>query len=297
MRKFIFTAVALMLSFVGGHAQEIKDIRDFFPKASAASSVNILAIGDSYTEDAVAYLPQMLREAGIATVKIATLTQKNTSLQQLVESAKSKEKGFILATSVEGGGFHYYPRQVSLVEGLTSGDKWDYVVLQQQLELSDNYATYQPYLNELLSIVLQYHPESEIAWHLAWVYGKNASEGAFSDNTNGQTTRYNAILDAAHKVQAATGIMTIVPTGKVIQALREAKTDTTDNDMLRDSKHLDLGAGRYAAACTWFETLVAPLEDVTIVGNLFRMPFGNVPVTDANATEIQEIVRKIVKEQ
>lgn len=297
MRKFIFTAVALMLCFVGGFAQEIKDIRDFFPKASAASSVNILAIGDSYTEDAVAYLPQMLREAGVTTVKIATLTQKNTSLQRLVESVKSKEKDFILATSVEGGGFHYYPRQVSLVEGLTSGDKWDYVVLQQQMELSDNYATYQPYLNELLSIVLQHHPESEIAWHLVWAYGQGASEGSLSESSSVQATRYQAILDAAHKVQAATGIMTIVPTGKVIQALREAKTDTTGNDMLRDSNHLDLGAGRYAAACTWFETLVAPLEDVTIVGNLFRMPFGSVPVTDANATDIQEMARKVVKEQ
>lgn len=297
MRKFIFTAVALLLSFVGGYAQEIKDIRDFFPKASAASSVNILAIGDSYIEDAVAYLPQMLREAGITTVKIATLTQKNVSLQQLVEGVKEKEKGYVLATSVEGGGFHYYPRQVSLVEGLNSSDKWDYVVLQQQMELSDNYATYQPYLNELLTIVLQYHPEAEIAWHLVWAYGKGASGDMISSTNNAQTTRYNAIVKAAYDVQAATGIMTIVPTGKVIQALREAKTDTTGNDMLCDSKFLDLGAGRYAAACTWFETLVAPLEDATIEGNLFRMPFGNVPVTDANAAEIQAMARKIVKEQ
>lgn len=68
-----------------------------------------------------------------------------------------------------------------------------------------------------------------------------------------------------------------------------------DLELTRDGYHLYLGAGRYAAACTWFETLIYPFLNVSIVSNSYRVNKGNVPVTDEVVLLCQEAAHSAVQ--
>ena len=65
--------------------------------------------------------------------------------------------------------------------------------------------------------------------------------------------------------------------------------------MTRDGYHLYMGAGIYAAACTWFETLIRPVFQVGVKGNTLRTNGGNVPVTDEVALLCQEVAENVVR--
>ena len=58
----------------------------------------------------------------------------------------------------------------------------------------------------------------------------------------------------------------IIPTGTAIQNARTTNLNTP-HGLTRDGKHLAYGVGRYVAACTWFEALIAPVYGVSVVGN------------------------------
>ena len=51
-----------------------------------------------------------------------------------------------------------------------------------------------------------------------------------------------------------------IPSGTAIRMLRQSPVNNAPKDFTRDGYHLDYGAGRYAAACTWYETLVRPFD-------------------------------------
>ena len=56
-----------------------------------------------------------------------------------------------------------------------------------------------------------------------------------------------------------------IPSGTAIRMLRLSPVNNAPNDFTRDGYHLDYGAGRYAAACVWYETLVRPFAGKRVV--------------------------------
>ena len=66
--------------------------------------------------------------------------------------------------------------------------------------------------------------------------------------------------------------ITVIPCGEAIQLARasrlnnvgEVPADTRAYDLTRDGYHLSRQFGRYLAACTWFEMLVAPTVGVPL---------------------------------
>ena len=81
--------------------------------------------------------------------------------------------------------------------------------------------------------------------------------------------------------------------GTAIQNLRAGEFNNPTSDFTRDGYHLDFGCGRYTAACTWFQALVAPCLRTDIGGNTFRPdPKGHTPVTDESAAACQQAARK-----
>lgn len=104
---------------------------------------------------------------------------------------------------------------------------------------------------------------------------------------------HEAIADAVNQMKTQTGVSLIIPTGMVIQELRGTHI-CNDLELTRDGYHLDYGAGRYAAACTWFETFIYPIYNVSVVNNTYRVNKGNIPVTDEVALLCQTIAASVV---
>ena len=111
-----------------------------------------------------------------------------------------------------------------------------------------------------------------------------------------QSTMYEAINNTLATVIQESNIDIVIPSGIAIQNLRNTSVNNPPMDLTRDGYHLDFGAGRYTAACTWFESLIAKVYKVSVIGNTYRAKFGNVPVTNENAAICQQAAYNAVKE-
>lgn len=270
--------------FIFTCCSEIDETDDFYIPEVDDSELSILAIGNSFTIDGTQYLPNLIESYKLDGISVATLTVGGTSLDYHYTHALENDAVYEFRISRKGK-FNSLKRK-GIIDALKYKE-WDYIVLQQLSNLSGRYDSYQPYLNNLIEIIRKYQPYTTIAWQLTWAYNANTFLGGFTEPKKRQEEMYNSIIDAVYQMQKETGIETIIPTGIAIQYIR----DTYKIDELEytcDGHHLDLGAGRYIAACTWYETLIKPHSGIDILDNPFRTTQGNIPVTDKNYRIFQE---------
>lgn len=254
-------------------------------------TLKILAIGNSFTEDGIAYLPSLVKKAGIENVTIAKMVVGGASLQYHYTHAINDDPVYNFSVSTDG---NFKSQGKKKFSDCFLFESWDYIILQQVSQNSGMYDTYQPYLNNLINIIRRYHPQAIIGWQMTWAYSSTSSHSGFKNYGRSQTMMYESILNAVSQMKTETGISVVIPTGMVIQELRG--TSICNNlELTRDGYHLDLGAGRYAAACTWFGTLIHPFFNISIVDNPYRVNKGNIPVTDDVAILCQKISESVVK--
>ncbi len=259
--------------------------------SSHTKTLKILAIGNSFTEDGTAYLPSLIKKSGIEDVIIGKMVVGGTSLQYHYTHATNNDSVYAFSVSTENG---FKSQGKTNFSSCLLYDTWDIIIMQQVSHLSGKYNTYQPYLNNLIKIIHGYQPHAAIGWQMTWAYSSTSTHSGFIYYEYNQTVMYEAILNAVNQMRLETDISLIIPTGVVIQELRGTSI-CNDLELTRDGYHLDYGAGRYAAACTWFETLIRPVFHIGVKGNTLRANAGNVPVTDDVALLCQEVTENVVR--
>lgn len=227
--------------------------------ACAQRVVKILAIGNSFSEDAVEQNLHELAEAeGIQTI-IGNMYIAGCPLEKHVKNAREDAAAYAYR-KVGLDGVKREQKNVSLATAL-SDEEWDYVCLQQSSFYSGMYETYQASLPELVQYVKERLPrKTKLMLHQTWAYAANSTHDGFKNYNNNQLTMYYAIVDAVKRASKLTGIKLIIPSGTAIQ---NARTSFIGDHMNRDGYHLDLQVGRYTAACTWFESIFRK----NVVGN------------------------------
>ena len=102
---------------------------------------------------------------------------------------------------------------------------------------------------------------------------------------------YRGIVSSVEQLMRETSVEVVVPSGTAIQDLRN--TALCDSlDLTRDGYHLNPGAGRYTAACAWFQTLVAPAFGTNVAGNGCRLAGTPHELTPQEAEACQEAARR-----
>ena len=152
---------------------------------------------------------------------------------------------------------NYTGRKISIHEALQL-EKWDVITVQQVSGLSGIYETYEPYLSSLLSVIKAAQSDAKIFFHQTWAYEQDSSHADFVRYDNNQATMFDCIKKASEK--AAKSIRAeLIPTGKVIQILRETvpEFDYANGgiSLCRYGFHLSLDYGRFAAAAVWLYAL------------------------------------------
>ncbi|WP_080903708.1 DUF4886 domain-containing protein [Parabacteroides sp. Marseille-P3160] len=248
------------------------------------SSLKILGIGNSFTEDGMQYLPDLLESAGIDNVTLGKLTIGGCSLEKHYQQYLTGDSAYRYQKSYPGKNVWEEADNKCTFTEAVSDEPWDIIIIQQVSGNSGKYETYQPYLKYLIDAMIVHCPNAGVClgWQMTWAYGTDSKHQDFAKYGSNQDTMYHAILRAVKSMIAETGIDLIIPSGTAIQNLRNTSLNNAPLDLTRDGYHSDLGAGRYTLACTWFQTLIAPCLGKTIAGNTFRTGNGNVPVTDAN---------------
>ncbi len=221
--------------------------------------IKLLAIGNSFSDDAVEHYLYGLAEASGDTLIIGNMYIGGCSLEKHYNNALNNAANYSYRKIVAGE--KTVTPNFSLAEAITD-EPWDYVSFQQSSPLSGQYNSYSPYLAELIKFARQHavNPEMEIIFHVTWAYAQSSTHAGFANYENNQMSMYHAIIEAAKQAAAENDIHIVVPSGTAIQ---NGRTSSLGDTFCRDGYHLELNYGRYTASCTWYETLFKK----SVVGN------------------------------
>ena len=214
-----------------------------------AKTIKVLAIGNSFSEDAVEnYLYELAAAQGDSLV-IGNAFIGGCSIDRHLDNLKTGKADYAYRKIVGG---KKTDTMNSRLDSIIVNEPWDIITLQQSSPLSGKPASYQN-LGELKQMVLKLatNPKVEIVWHLTWAYPQKTRSSVIRSFDNNQQTMYKAIVNTALEVLPTVGIERFIPTGITIQLAREELGDCLN----RDDIHLSLSLGRFAAACTWCEFL------------------------------------------
>lgn len=203
--------------------------------------MNILSIGNSFSQDAHRYLYGVAQERGI-TVKAINLYIGGCPLSLHHRNLLSGARVYDLQVNGHSSGF-----SVSIQEALLSDD-FDVVTLQQVSQLSPHYDTYQPYLSTLAAEVRRLCPKAKLYMHQVWAYEDGSArlrDAGFATHAQMLAADIDAYARAAADIGAD-----IIPCGRAMGALVQAGVAAH-----RDTFHASLGVGRYTLALTFLGRL------------------------------------------
>ena len=221
--------------------------------------MKILSIGNSFSQDAHAWLKPIFEEAGVPCENV-NLYIGGCSLETHWQNMTSDVKAYDYEAS---GKLSDGTGKVSILEVLKDAP-WDIITFQQASHFSGRPQTYIPYLPQLASAVQSVCPSARFYIHQTWAYEKESTHPAFLNYNHDQSEMFRRLCDANAMASRLIGAP-IIPVGKTIQRLRDTCSyfDLSKGGMSlnRDGFHLSLLYGRYTASSVWFETLTG--QDIT----------------------------------
>lgn len=230
--------------------------------------LRVLAIGNSFSDDAMEYLPSFVDNLECEHVELARLYIGGCSLERHVREYRQGNASYQFyhydydAYEPKSDKIHEWKKDSELrtMEHALKMGEWDIITMQQVSGYSGKWESFQPHLDELVEIVRKYQPKARLAWHMTWSYSSDSKHGDFKRYNNDQETMTNAIVATARKVYEETPHFDyLIPSGVAIEALRNT-CNNPPKDLTRDGFHLDYGMGRYAAACVWYKVLIEPFS-------------------------------------
>lgn len=211
--------------------------------------MKILAIGNSFSDDATRYLHQIAKADGFD-IKVINLYVPGCSLATHYKNMNNDAKLYGMRFNGIATGFN-----VSIKEALQS-EEWDYVTLQQVSNKGIDYNTFEPYLYFLSDYVSYHCPCAAKALHQTWAY-VDEEEVLKQFGLKNAKQMFELIKTAYETASERTGIKFVIPSGQAMENLKHNGI----KHIHRDTLHASLGLGRYTLALTWYEFFTGNLID------------------------------------
>jgi hypothetical protein len=251
--------------------------------------VKILAIGNSFSEDATHYLHQIAKAGGIDT-KVVNLYIGGCSLETHWHNIEEDAKAY--SYQRDGKATEQY---VSIKDALVE-EEWDFVITQQASHDSGLQETYYPYIHQLFDYIKEYAPKSEVLLHETWAYETDSTHNCFMRYNHNQQEMYQRLSDAYNRAAVELGVR-IIPCGDVIQQVRTKEPFQYGEggmSLCRDGFHMHFIYGRYLLAATWYEVIFGKnILDNTYIPETAFAPGEEVDLDKLNV--IKECVHEIVE--
>ena len=260
-------------------------------------TLNVLDIGNSYTGDCHTYLPNIIAASNAEVgLNLYKAIRSSGSFKTWVDcynnrdnSTYSVSKTYGESLGIDGSG--------AANNGETFRNalavKWDVILIHQVSNFAtdyDSWKTQSPsgYLKEFIQILRKTNPQATIGCLMVHSYRSN-----YSQNTEKSSElRFAKIVDATKRLVRDYGIDFVIPYGTAVQNLR-ASSLNDGFEFSEDGTHLGEGMGDYVAACCYYQSMIAPINGVSIIGNTFRVTGltegnGKKNVTDETAPIAQK---------
>lgn len=261
-------------------------------------TLKVLDIGNSYTNDATDLLPLIMETSGsdVSNICLYKAIRSSASFKSWYDVYCDEDTAYTYRIEKVLGGLSANVStgtgekgNGSLFRKLLTDEQWDIIIIQPDYGLL--YGTDRGYLNKLLSVINEHQLNVVIGFyiiHSLWDHhARNKECSSFE--------RWKLICSSVKELQEDYGIDFIIPYGTAIENLRSSSLNN-EYDLTRDGTHLAYGLGRYAAACCYYESLIAPRRGISVLGNAARYDASQTPssqypsisVTDENALVAQK---------
>jgi len=286
--------------------------------AASHKTVRLLAIGNSFSQNATEYLPQIVASQGNTLVLGQAAIggcplEKHWSLAQKHEANPDDPAGKPYTGRRPDG----HEGKMSLKE-LLYAQAWDVVTIQQQSWDSRDLGTYRPYAGQLSAYVRQHAPQAKLWMHETWAY--RADHPLLKKNKMTPEQMYQSLHDAYATIAQEVHAEGIMPVGTAFQNARSDprwkpdiqkdvdpkalkypelprqvhalcagwrwETKSQPPTLSFDGKHCTT-AGKYLAALVWYEMFFGDVR-----GDVF-VPKG-LPVDDA--VFLREMAHRTVRD-
>ena len=246
------------------------------PTSTPSKEFKVLAIGNSFSEDATKHLYQIAQASGATNIIIGNLYIGGCSLQTHWACAQNNSASYTYYKNTNGS--WTTEQSKTILYGITN-EAWDIITLQQVSGMSGVGTTYNSDLTNLITYVNsnKLNKDAKLAWHMTWAYQKNSTHADFPRYGNDQITMFNAITSTVQsKILPLSAIEKVIPSGTAIQNVR---TSVIGDTLTRDGYHLSLNLGRYIAGLTWLKALTGwSIDDITYVPNSTEIPAEYLPI-------------------
>ena len=233
--------------------------------------MKILAIGNSFSQDATTFLHQAATAQGID-LTVVNLFIPGCNLETHWQNWTQEAAAYEPQYNGEPSG-----RLTSMQDMLREGG-WDAIVTQQASRDSGWLDTYEPFLGWLLQEWRQLAPGARFLLHETWAYEWGSDRPTFPRYHQDQLEMYSR-LRACYTAMAEKYNLEMIPSGDVVQAVRTLPPFDVPHggrSLCRDGYHMSLGYGRYLLACVWLKALCG----VSVADNPF-VPQSEEPVEEA----------------
>ncbi|MCC9607938.1 DUF4886 domain-containing protein [Blastopirellula sp. JC732] len=243
-------------------------------------TVRLLTIGNSFADNACAFLPQIFAADPKAELVLMKANLGGCSLERHWNNAAAAQQG-------DGGKVYSLVRgkekTPATLQQMLAAEPWDVVTIQQVSNNSWRPDTYHPYIENLVALVGKESPQAQIALHQTWAYRTDAP--LLAEWQLSQEEMYEKLTDAYSRVAKKFDVP-ILPSGSAIQTYRRRddrqyvvdkeydfqasptgplpKQDNSlvvgwyrskdKTKLLLDPKHLN-DRGEYLIGAVWYEAL------------------------------------------
>lgn len=216
-----------------------------FVSANEPEEIKILAIGNSFSVDAMEYFWDIANDGGVKLV-LGNLYIGGCSIDTHAKNIEENKSAYTYYKNTSGSWGK--TADTSIATALSDED-WDIITVQQASNYSGVASSYAK-LGDILAFLKENAPDAKVYFHMTWAYQSDSTHSGFANYDNNQMTMYSAIQNALDtEVKTKESIAGIIPSGTAIQNLR---TSYIGDTVTRDGYHLSYDLGRYTAALTWF---------------------------------------------
>ena len=216
--------------------------------------MQVLTIGNSFSQDATRYLSQIARSAG-ESLTVINLFIGGCPLSRHYRNLLSGAAAYTIECNGQLTGF-----PASLDAALLNRS-WDVITIQQASHESFKKECYQPYLHALVEHIRKYCPKAKLYMHETWAYAEGSAK--LAEYYPGRTAEdmHRDVVRCYREAAEEEGFDGLIPSGELMHALLASGVERVH----RDGYHLTLGLGRYATGLLFFRMLTGK----TVTENTF----------------------------
>lgn len=238
--------------------------------------MKILAIGNSFSQDATRYIQDVAKSAG-QDLFVRNCHIGGCSLERHVNCILSGEDEYQYQMDAK-------MLEMISIEAALKREEWDYITVQQCSGYSGLPESYEPFLSQLIRYIKRFAPQAKIVFHRTWAYEPTSTHKHFPFYNCDTQTMHEKLCEAS-AAACEKHELDMIKVGDAVHAVRKLPEFDVNNGgtaITRDGFHLSLTYGRYLAALVWLKFFTGTTPD--------KVTF----VPEDTTPELIEIVKSVV---